>query len=80
MTKLTTAYVLAFAKKDKRIDGVDFFTDNQIGVWLDPTYTWCANDGNRSVNIYNVEGHDHQDDLAEFLSNVEHIELSTDPV
>jgi len=82
MTKLTTAYVLAFAKKDKRFDGVDIYTDNQIGVWLDPKYTWCANDGNRSVNIYNIEGSDPEfrDDLQTFLEDVKYIELSTEPV
>lgn len=82
MKKLTTAYVLAYAKKDKRIDGVEICPDNQIVVWLDPAYTWCALDGNRSCNIYNIEGSDpeYHDDLQTFLDDVRWIELSTEPV
>jgi hypothetical protein len=76
--KLTSHYIRLIAKKDKRIDEVELCPDNQVAVWLDPKYTWCANDGNRSVNIYNVQGSDYQDDVAEFLSDVKNIELSVE--
>jgi hypothetical protein len=76
--KLTTAYIRKIAQKDKRIDQVEIYPEDQVAVWLDPKYTWCANDGNRSVNIYNIEGSDYQDEVSEFLSDVKNIELSVD--
>jgi len=78
--KLTTQYVRKYMQRDPRIDGIDIYPDNQIGVWLDPKYTWCANDGNRSVNIYNIEGSDpaYRDTVKTFLDDVKFIELSTD--
>lgn len=78
MTKLTTAYIRKIAQKDKRIDEVEIYPEDQVAVWLDPKYTWCANDGNRSVNIYNIEGSDYQDDVSEFLNDVKNIELSVE--
>ena len=78
MTKLTTAYIRKIAQKDKRIDQVEIYPEDQVAVWLDPKYTWCANDGNRSVNIYNVEYSDYQDSVSEFLSDVKNIELSVE--
>lgn len=76
--KLTTAYIRKIAQKDKRIDQVEIYPEDQVAVWLDPKYTWCANDGNRSVNIYNIEGSDYQDEVSEFLRDVKNIELSVD--
>jgi hypothetical protein len=78
MTKLTTAYIRKIAQKDKRIDQVEIYPEDLVAVWLDPKYTWCANDGNRSVNIYNVEYSDYQDSVSEFLSDVKNIELSVE--
>ena len=78
--KLTTDYIRRIARKDPRIDEVEIYPEDQVAVWLDPKYTWCANDGNRSVNIYNVEGSDDylRDTVAEFLKDVKNIELAID--
>ena len=78
--KLTTDYIRRIARKDPRIDEVEIYPEDQVAVWLDPKYTWCANDGNRSVNIYNVEGSDdaYRDTVAEFLRDVKNIELAVD--
>lgn len=78
--KLTTDYIRRIARKDPRIDEVEIYPEDQVAVWLDPKYTWCANDGNRTVNIYNVEGSDDylRDTVAEFLKDVKNIELAID--
>lgn len=76
--KLTVNYIRKIAQKDKRIDQVEIYPDDQVAVWLDPKFTWCANDGNRSVNIYNIEGSDYQDEVSEFLRDVKNIELAVD--
>ena len=76
MAKLTVSYIRKAIAKDKRFNGVDIYSDNQVGVWLDPEFTWCANDGNRSVNIYDIEGSDYQDDVQTFLDDVAMIEKS----
>ena len=79
--KLTYAYIAKVAARDKRIDGIDDFrsTSDQVAVWLDPKYTWCANDGNRIVNIYNVEhSYVYQDTVEEFLKDLKYIEKAID--
>lgn len=76
--RLTTAYIRNIAKRDPRIglDGVDICPDHQVAVWLDPAWTWCANDGNITCMIYNVEGSDpeYRDDVATFLEHIKYIE------
>ena len=78
MTKLTVAYIRNFAKRDPRINGIDVHPENQVSVWLDPDYTWCANDGNRTVNIYDIEGSDYQQTVKEFLEDIKMIEMAVD--
>lgn len=74
--KLTYAYIVNKAKRDKRIDGIeDCRYDNQVIVWLDPAYTWCANDGNITCMIYNVEhSEEYQDTVERFLTDLKMIE------
>ena len=76
MAKLTISYIRKVMSKDKRITGIDIHPENQVSVWVDPDFTWCANDGNRSVNIYDIEGSDYQDDVQTFLDDVAMIEKS----
>lgn len=78
--KLTTDYIRRIARKDPRIDEVEILPENGVAVWLNSKYTWCANDNNRSVNIYHVEGGDDylRDTVAKFLSDVKNIELAID--
>jgi len=76
--RLTKQYIRNYMKRDPRIDGIDILPDNQVAVWLDPKYTWCARDGNRTVNHYEVEGSHYQDLVRTFLDDVKLIELSTD--
>ena len=77
---LTTQYIRAVAKKDPRIEEVEILPENGVAVWLAPKYTWCANDGNRSVNIYHIEGSDEyrRDTVAKFLRDVKNIESSVE--
>lgn len=75
--KLTYAYIANKARRDKRIDGIDDFrsSDNQVVVWLDPAYTWCANDGNITCMTYNVEhSEEYQDTVERFLTDLKMIE------
>jgi hypothetical protein len=76
--RLTTDYILRIAKRDKRIglDGVEICPDNQVTVWLDSEWTWCANDGNVTCMTYNVEGSpaEYRDDVATFLEHIKYIE------
>ena len=78
MKLLTAKFIREFAANDQRIDGIDILPFNQIAVWLDPKYTWCANDGNRTVNHYEIEGSDYQDKVKTFLDDVKMIELAVD--
>jgi hypothetical protein len=74
--KLTTDYIRRIAKRDKRIDGVEICPEHQVTVWLDPEWTWCANDGNITCITYNVEGSDncYRDTVETFLDDVKMIE------
>jgi hypothetical protein len=76
--KLTTSYIRTIAKRDKRIDGIEICPDHQVTVWLDPKWTWCANDGNITCMTYNVEHADDylRDDVATFLDHIRNIELA----
>jgi len=73
---LTTNYIRRIAKRDKRIEEVEICTDHQVIVWLDPEWTWCANDGNITCMIYNVEGSDdcYRDTIETFLDHLKMIE------
>lgn len=74
--KLTTAYIQKVAKHDKRIDDVEICPFDQVTVWLDPAYTWCAADGNITCMTYNIEGSDdcYRDTVETFLNHVKMIE------
>ncbi len=76
--KLTTQYIRLVAKKDPRIEEVEILPEDGVAVWLAPKYTWCANDGNRSVNIYHIEGSDEyrRDTVAGFLRDIKNIQLA----
>ena len=76
--KLTTSYIRTIAKRDKRIDEIEICPDHQVTVWLDPKWTWCANDGNITCMTYNVEHADDylRDDVATFLDHIRNIELA----
>ena len=76
--KLTSQYIQRYAKLDYRIEEVELCPDNQVTVWLDPKWTWCANDGNITCMIYNVQGSDdcYRDDVATFLDHIKMIELA----
>jgi hypothetical protein len=76
MAKLTTAYIRKVASKDKRIESVEILPNDQVAVWLDPKFTWCVRDGNRTVNHYEIEASDYQDDVQTFLDDVAMIELA----
>lgn len=53
--RLTKAYVQKAIANDPRFDQeIDDHPDGQIGVWLKDGWTWCANDGNRHVEILNL--------------------------
>jgi hypothetical protein len=76
--KLTTSYIRTIAKKDSRIDEIEICPDHQVTVWLDPKWTWDANDGNITCMTYNVEHSEEwlRDDVATFLEHVKNIELA----
>ena len=78
--RLTTEYIRRIAKRDPRIELIVIEPDHQVTVWLDPQWTWCANDGNITCMIYNVEGSDpsYRDDVATFLEHVKYIEEARD--
>ena len=49
MKYLTAEYVRAAAAKDKRIESVEWDEMGKALVWLEEGFTWCALDGNRSI-------------------------------
>ena len=77
--KLTTNYILKYAKRDARISEVEISKhDNQAIVWLDPKWTWDHLDGNVTCMVYNIEGSDdfYRDDVATFRDHIKNIELA----
>jgi hypothetical protein len=74
--KLTTQYIRMIAKRDKRIDEIEICPDHQVTVWLDPQWTWCANDGNITCMTYDVEGADDEwrSKVGDFLADMKNIE------
>ena len=52
---LTKAFVTKAIRNDPRFDQeIDDFSDGCLGVWLLDGWTWCANDGNRHVEILKI--------------------------
>lgn len=49
MKYLTAEYVRAAAAKDKRIESVEWDEMGKALVSLEEGFTWCALDGNRSI-------------------------------
>jgi hypothetical protein len=74
--KLTTNYIRRIAKRESRITDIEICPDNQVTVWLDPEWTWCALDGNITCMTYFVEGSDdcYRDTVETFLDHVKMIE------
>jgi hypothetical protein len=74
--KLTTKYIRMIAKRDKRIEIVEIVPGHQVTVWLDPQWTWCANDGNITCMTYDVEGADDEwrSNVETFLEDIKNIE------
>lgn len=77
--KLTLQYVQKAISKDKRFskDCIDILEEGQIAIWLNPEFTWCANDGNRTVEHFQIEdGYNPQDTVQEFKDRLMMIERS----
>ena len=80
MPYLTEKYIRAAAAKDPRIDDIEWDEPGKAIVWLIDGYTWCSNDGNRSVEgfvISNCNGDDASPDTVSYwkeqLANIEKI-------
>lgn len=74
---LTLSYIRKAIKKDSRFssDAIDILDEGQVAVWLKPEFTWCANDGNRTVEHFSIEdGWNPQDTVEQFNSALKMIE------
>ena len=74
---LTLSYIRKAIRKDSRFshDAIDILEDGQIALWLNPEFTWQANDGNRTVEHFQVEdGYNPQDTVEDFKNSMMLIE------
>jgi hypothetical protein len=81
MTKLTPKIISKLIKNDKRIDqNVEYDEPGKALIWLNEGWTWEANDGNRSLEGFNLSNYkwEKPDDVSYFKMRLSQIEKVKD--
>ena len=72
--QLTLGYIKRAIKNDSRFDqNIDLCEEGIVAVWLNDGWSWCANDGNRHVEHFNLESKSwscHQPDTVAYWKEV----------
>jgi len=79
MTTLTVAIIRKAIKGNSKIDqNIDLDEEGKALVWLNEGWTWNANDGNRSIEGFNLKDNNYEepDTLAYFKERISMIEAA----
>jgi len=77
MTTLTVAIIRKAIKGNSKIDqNIELDEEGKALVWLNEGWTWNANDGNRSIEGFNLRDNNYEepDTLAYFKERISMIE------
>jgi hypothetical protein len=77
MTTLTVAIICKAIKGNSKIDqNIELDEEGKALVWLNEGWTWNANDGNRSIEGFNLRDNNYEepDTLAYFKERISMIE------